>query len=56
MFKVSKKKKYLFAIMRCGIYDINCAFGSTSRAIELALTGHTLAVLDPTTLQFLGCI
>lgn len=49
-------KRFVFAIIEDNAYDIDDTFDDEKRAIELAISGHTVAVLDALSLEYYGCI
>lgn len=49
-------KRFVFAIIEDNAYDIDDTFDDARRAIELAISGYTVAVLDALSLEYYGCI
>lgn len=49
-------KRFVFAIIENNAYDIDDTFDDERLAIELAISGHTIAVLDALSLEYYGCI
>ena len=49
-------KRFVFAIIDDNAYDIDDTFDDERRAIELAISGYTVAVLDALSLEYYGCI
>ena len=49
-------KRFVFAIIEDNAYDIDDTFDDERCAIELAISGYEIAVLDALSFEYYGCI
>ena len=49
-------RMYVYAVITNNCYDVEEAFEDAQKAIEMALSGNEVAVLDALSLEFIGYI
>lgn len=49
-------KRFVFAVIENNVYDIDSIFDDSRLAIELAISGSSIAVLDALSLEYYGSI
>lgn len=49
-------RMYVYAVIEDNLYGIEETFDDPVHAIELAMRGNEVAVLDALSLEYLGCI
>ena len=49
-------RKFVFAVIENNAYDIESIFEDSTLAVELAISGKSIAVLDALSLEYYGSI